>query len=189
MKFKQTFLALTCVTVLQGCAAAAVVAIVGGVTVAADNRTIGKQIDDQRIEVVAHNELTKLEEINEYANIQVVSVNGSVLVVGQALNTRLRDLAIKTISNVNGVLKVHNQVRIGNLVSATTKSNDLWLTSKVKTALLANDKVESSDVKVVTENGEVFLMGLLPEKQANGVVNVTRNISGVNRVYKMFEYL
>jgi osmotically-inducible protein OsmY len=189
MKFKRSLIVIACVGVLQGCAAAAVVAIVGGATVASDNRTIGKQIDDQRIELVAHNELTKLEELNDNTNIQIVSVNGSVLVVGQALNTRLRDLAIRTLSNINGVLKVQNQVRIGNLVTATTKSNDLWLTSKVKTALLGNKDVESSDIKVVTENGEVFLMGLIPESQANIVVNVTRNISGVNRVYKMFEYL
>jgi len=189
MKFKQTVLILSCISILQGCAAAAVIAIVGGASVAADNRTLGKQIDDQRIEIVAHNELTKLVEIKDNTNIQVISVNGSVLVVGQALNTRLRDVAIKTISNVNGVLKVHNQIRIGNLVSATTKSNDLWLTSKVKTALLADEKVKSADVKVVTENGEVFLMGLLLEGQADSAVNVARNISGVNRVFKMFEYL
>jgi len=189
MQFKKSFIVLACVGVLQGCAAAAVVAIVGGASVASDNRTIGKQIDDQRIEVVAHNELTKIEEISDNTNLQVISVNGSVLVVGQALNTRLRDLAIKTVSNINGVLKVHNQIRIGNLVSATTKSNDLWLTSKIKATLLANKDVESTDVKVVTENGEVFLMGLLAENQADIIVNVTRNIGGVNRVYKMFEYM
>ena len=189
MHFKKSLIVFACVSVLQGCAAAAVVAIVGGASVATDNRTIGKQIDDQRIELVAHNELTKIEELSDNTNIQVISVNGSVLVVGQALNTRLRDLAIKTLSNINGVLKVQNQIRIGNLISTTTKSNDLWLTSKVKAALLSNKNVESSDIKVVTENGEVFLMGLIHESQASAAVNVTRNISGVNRVYKMFEYL
>ncbi|XPF92620.1 BON domain-containing protein [Colwellia sp. RE-S-Sl-9] len=189
MQFKQTLLVLTCIGVLQGCAAAAIVAVVGGASVAADNRTLGKQIDDQRIELVAHNELTKLTEVHEHTNIQVVSVNGSVLAVGQSPNTRLRDLAMQTLSNINGVLKVHNQIRIGNTVSATTKSNDLWLTSKVKAALLANEKISAADVKVVTENGEVFLMGLLPENHADIAVNVARNISGVSRVYKMFEYL
>lgn len=189
MQLKKTFLILACASALQGCTVAAVVAIAGGASVAADNRTIGKQIDDQRIEVYAHNELTKIEEISDNTNLQVVSVNGSVLVVGQALNTRLRDLAIKTVSNINGVLKVHNQIRIGNLVSSTTKSNDLWLTSKVKASLLANKEVKSNDVKVVTENGEVFLMGLLDENKVDVIVDVTRNIKGVNRVYKMFEYM
>jgi len=189
MHLKNTAIVLTCVALLQGCAAAAIIAVVGGATVAADNRTLGKQIDDQRIELVAHNELSKITEVNEHTNIQVVSVNGSVLAVGQAPNTRLRDLAIKTLSNVNGVLKVHNQIRIGNTISATTKSNDLWLTSKVKAALLANEKISSTDVKVVTENGEVFLMGLLPKSNASIAVDVARNITGVSRVYKMFEYL
>ncbi len=189
MQFQKSLIVLACIGALQGCTIAAVVAVVSGASVVSDNRTLGKQIDDQRIEVFAHNELTKIEEISDNTNLQVVSVNGSVLVVGQALNTRLRDLSIKTVSNINGVLKVHNQIRIGNLVSTTTKSNDLWLTSKVKAALLANKDVESTDVKVVTENGEVFLMGLLAENQASIIVNVTRNISGVNRVYKMFEYM
>ena len=189
MQLKKTLLILTCVGALQGCTIAAVVAVVSSANIVSDNRTIGKQIDDQRIEVVAHNELTKIEEISDNANLQVVSVNGSVLVVGQALNTRLRDLAIKTVSNINGVLKVHNQIRIGNLISATTKSNDVWLTSKIKAALLANKDIESRDVKVVTENAEVFLMGLLDESQVDNIVNVTRNIRGVNRVYKMFEYM
>lgn len=189
MPFKKYIMLLACVSVLQGCAVAAIAVVAGGASVASDNRTLGKQIDDQRIELVAHNELAKLKDLHEYTNIQVVSVNGSVLAVGQSPNTRLRDLAIKTLSNVNGVLKVHNQIRIGNTISATTKSNDLWLTSKVKTALLAHDKVNVTDVKVVTENGEVFLMGLIFESQANIAVDVARNLSGVSRVYKMFEYL
>lgn len=189
MRYKKSLLVLACISILQGCAAAALVAVVGGASVATDNRTLGKQIDDQRIELVAHNQLVQLTEVNEYTNIQVVSVNGSVLAVGQSPNTQLRDLAIKTLSNINGVLKVHNQIRIGNVISATTKSNDLWLTSKVKAALLADDNISVSDVKVVTENGEVFLMGLLPESQANIAVDIARNISGVSRVYKLFEYL
>lgn len=189
MTFNKTISVLLCVSILQGCAAAAVVAVVGGASVATDNRTLGKQIDDQRIELVAHNQLAKMPEVHEHTNIQVISVNGSVLAVGQSPNTQLRDLAIKTLSNINGVTTVHNQIRIGNTISTTTKSNDLWLTSKVKTALVTNKKVSAADVKVVTENGEVFLMGLLVEEQANIAANVARNISGVSRVYKMFEYL
>ena len=189
MQFKKSLLILACVGVLQGCAAAAVVAVVGGTTVATDNRTLGKQIDDQRIELVAHNQLAKMTDVSEHTNIQVISVNGSVLAVGQAPNAQLRDKVMSTLSNINGVLTVHNQIRLGNIISTTTKSNDLWLTSKVKAALVANKEVSAVDVKVVTENGEVFLMGLLPENQANSAVDVARNIGGVSRVFKLFEYL
>jgi len=177
------------VLTLQGCAVATVAAITAGATMVSDRRSIGKQIDDQTIEFNAHNELAKQKSINDNTNLHVVSVNGSVLVVGQAPNTYLRDLAIKTVTNVAGVVQIHNQIRISSNTSVTTQTNDIWLTSKVKSALFASDKVNVKDIKVVTENGEVFLMGLVSKKEADAAVNVTRNISGVSRVFKAFEYI
>ncbi len=172
---------------LQGCAVATVAAITAGATMATDRRTIGKQIDDQAIELTAHNELAKQAELNDNTNLHVVSVNGSVLVVGQAPNTYLRDLAIKTIRTVTGILQIHNQIRLSSTTSVTTKTNDIWLTSKVKTALFSSDVINAKDIKVITENGEVFLMGLVSQKEAEIAVNITRNIDGVNRVVKVFE--
>lgn len=173
---------------LQGCIAAAVVGIAGGVGMAADNRSVGKQIDDQKIEIDAHNFLSKIEGLSDNTNLQVVSMNGAVLVVGQATNTYLRDLAIKTLKTVPNVTNIHDQIRIGNVISLGTQSNDLWLTSKVKTALFNSESLDAVNVKVVTENAEVFLLGLVNQEQANKAVEVARNVSGVNRVFKMFEY-
>jgi len=178
----------TTLSLLQGCVAVAVVGVVGGASVASDNRSLGNQIDDQKIELVAHNELAKIKALKDNANLQVISVNGSVLIIGQTLNSYLRDQAVKTISGIDGIVQVHNQVRIGNTVSITTKTNDIWLTSKVKTALFASDKLNAANVKVVTENGEVFLMGIIKQENANIAVDIARNISGVNRVFKIFEY-
>lgn len=177
------------VSVLQGCAAVAVVAVTTGASMATDRRSIGNQIDDQSIEVEAYNELTKNKSLNDNTNLHIVSLNGSVLIVGQAPNTYLKDQAIKIINNINGVVRVHNQIRIGNSISLTTQTNDIWLTSKVKSALFSSDKVKANTIKVITENAEVFLMGLVTQKEADIAVNITRNISGVNRVYKAFEYL
>lgn len=174
---------------LQSCAVATVAAITAGATMATDRRTIGKQIDDQSIEFNAHNELAKQDAISDNTNLHVISLNGSVLVVGQAPNTYLRDLAVKTISQVNGVIQVHNQIRISSTTSVTTQTNDIWLTSKVKSALFASDKVNVKDIKVVTENAEVFLLGIVSKKEADEAVNITRNISGVSRVFKAFEYI
>jgi len=188
MSLKKLATLVVCISLLQGCVAVAVVAVSGGAGVAADKRTLGKQIDDQRIELTAHDDLSKHQALQNNTNLQIVSVNGSVLVVGQAPNTYLRDLAIKTITSVNGVLHVHNQVRISNEISFTTKTNDLWLTSKVKTALFADENISANNIKVVTENGEVFLLGLVSQKQASSAINIARNIGGVNRVFKMFEY-
>ena len=181
--------ALLIASVLQGCAAVAVVAITTGASMATDRRSIGHQIDDQSVEVKAYNEITKNQSLSENTNLHIISVNGSVLIIGQAPNTYLRDQAIKIVNDIDGVVRIHNQIRIGNLTSITTQTNDVWLTSKVKSALFSSDKVNGDAIKVITENAEVFLMGLVTKAEADIAINITRNISGVNRVYKAFEYL
>lgn len=187
MKAKKGLLLLATVSILQGCVAAAVVGVVGGASVVADNRSIGNQIDDQKIEIAAHAKLADVAGIADNTNLQVISVNGKVLIVGQAMNSYLKNLAIKTVNQVKGVEYIHDQIRIGNVTSLATRSNDVWLTSKVKTALFKQDDFDANNVKVVTENGEVFLMGLVTNRLANSAVEIARHISGVNRVFKMFE--
>jgi len=182
--------ALICIiSILQGCAAAAVVAVSTGASIATDRRSIGNQIDDQNIELTAYNEITKNEALSDNTNLHVTSVNGSVLIIGQSPNAYLKDQAIKILNNINGIVKIHDQVRIGTVTSITTQTNDVWLTSKVKTALFSSDKVSAKDIKVITENAEVFLMGLVSKEEAEIAIEITRNISGVNRVFKAFEYL
>jgi len=180
---------LMVVSALQGCAVATVVAVTAGATMVADRRSFSKQIDDQTIEFVAHNELNKQKALSENTNLHIVSMNGTVLIVGQAPNSYLRDLAIKAIQDVPDIVTIHNQIRISSTTAITTQSNDIWLTSKVKSALLGNGDVNAKDIKVVTENSEVFLLGLVTPKEAGIVVEIVRNISGVNRVIKVFEYI
>ncbi len=180
---------LMLISALQGCAVATVIAVTAGATMVADRRSFSKQIDDQRIEFNAHNELNKQKALAKNTNLHVISINGTVLVVGQAPNSYLRDLAIKTIQDVPNIVTIHNQIRISSTTAITTQSNDIWLTSKVKSALLASSEVNAKDVKVVTENSEVFLLGLVTREEANIVVEITRNINGVSRVIKAFEYI
>lgn len=189
MQIKSIISTLAIVLLLQGCMAAAVVGVVGGASVATDNRSLGNQIDDQKIEIDAKAKLSKSDALSDNTNLQVISINGSVLVIGQAPNSYLRDQAIKAINEVNGVKQLHNQIRISNTTSFTTKTNDLWLTSKVKGSLFGTDKLDATNIKVVTENGEVFLMGLVTKDQATIAVDIARNVSGVNRVFKIFEYI
>lgn len=189
MKLNKLFVLIATVTALQGCVTAAVVGVVGGAVVAQDNRTVGQQLDDQNIELKAMSEISKQDALTQGSRIKVVSLNGRLLVVGQAKNQYVKDLAIKTVNSIDGVTQVYNQLRIGNETSITTQSNDVWLTSKVKTALFSDESVDATNIKVVTENGEVFLMGLVKQSQANAAVDIARNISGVNRVFKAFEYL
>ncbi len=189
--FKNTRLisSLLLLTFLQGCAVATVVAVTAGVTMVADRRSFSKQIDDQTIEFIAHNELAKQQALSNNTNLHVVSMNGTVLIVGQAPNSYLKELAIKTIQNIPDIVSIHNQIRISSITAVTTQSNDIWLTSKVKSALLANGEVHAKDIKVITENSEVFLLGLVTKEEAEIVVEITRNISGVSQVFKAFEYI
>lgn len=180
---------LLLITILQGCAVATVVAVTAGVTMVADRRSFSKQIDDQAIEFTAHNELAKQKALSNNTNLHVVSMNGTVLIVGQAPNSYLRELAIKTVQAVPNIVSIHNQIRIGSITAITTQSNDIWLTSKVKSALLAAEDVHAKDIKVITENSEVFLLGLVTKEEAEIVVEITRNISGVSQVFKAFEYI
>ncbi|MBO9489571.1 divisome-associated lipoprotein YraP [Endozoicomonas sp. G2_1] len=176
------------VAILQGCVGVAAVGVAGGISAANDERSIGAQIDDQTIEISAYAKLAEQEGLSKQTRVQVTSINGSLLVVGQAPNDYLRDSVLKTLNQVKGVKRIHNQLRIGNKTSLATRSHDTWLTSKVKTALFADDNVRGNNIKVVTENGEVFLMGLVSQAEANKAVDIARNVSGVNRVFKAFEY-
>ncbi|SES63375.1 BON domain-containing protein [Thalassotalea agarivorans] len=175
--------------VLQGCAAAAAVAVIGGATLATDERSLEQQAIDQQNEIEAAATFAEDEALNEQTNLTAISMNGKMLIVGQAPTRLLRDSAIRQIGEIKGVEKLYDQIRISNITTFTTRRNDEWLTTKVKTLLFGGDHVNATNVKVVTENGEVFLMGLVTEKQAAEAVEIARNISGVHRVYRLFEII
>ncbi|MEI6894952.1 MAG: BON domain-containing protein [Colwellia sp.] len=188
-KMTRLALVLMLISVINGCAVATVVAITAGATMVADRRTFSRQIDDQSIEFIALSRLSEQQALSNNTNLHVVSMNGTVLIVGQAPNSYLRDLAFKTIEDIPDIVITHNQVRIEANISITTKTNDAWLTSRVKAELLANEKISAANIKVVTENSEVFLLGIVTNEEANIAVEITRNIKGVSRVFKAFEYI
>ena len=187
--FKRSLIVLGTVVLLQGCAAAVVAGTASAVTAANDRRTIGSQIDDNNIEIKASIALSEVERIEKFANVDAVSVNGIVLLVGQVANEEMKNEAQRTIESVAGIRKIHNQIRIGSNIGITTQTHDSWLTSKVKAQLLTAKDISSNNIKVVTENAEVFLMGLVSDSESTQAVNIARNVSGVERVIKVFEYM
>jgi osmotically-inducible protein OsmY len=190
MKLSKLLPAILTLSLLQGCAAVVIAgAATGAVSSVEDRRSLGAQIDDNAIELKASSALNSAQGVSDNAHIVIKSVNGNLLVVGQAPNEYLRDLAIKALGKVAGVKKVHNQVRIGNAISMTTQTVDSWITSKVKLMLLTEKGLNSNNIQVLTENSEVYLMGLVTEDEANKAVEVARNISGVAKVIKVFEIL
>ena len=185
---KKTITLLLSVLALQACVETAIVAgAVTAVGAANDPRSVGKQIDDSGIEVKAMYQLMQDDGINKHTNINVISYNGVVLAVGQAPNQFLIDKAINIINTLQNVSKVHNQIKLGTPADMSTKAKDTWITTKVKSELLTDDTVEGHNIKVVTENKEVYLMGLIAEEQANRAAEIAAQIYGVERVVKVFQ--
>lgn len=179
--------ALTLLALLQGCAAAVVAGGAGAVTAANDRRTLGAQIDDKNVVLKAQRALADNAATAEGSNINVTSYNGVILLTGQTRNEQIRQQAQALVRQLDGVRDVQNQIRLGNNTALTTRTRDSWISTKVKTQLLADKQVSGLNIKVVTENAEVFLMGIVSEQEAAKAVEITRHVEGVARVIRAFE--
>ncbi|TQV89815.1 BON domain-containing protein [Aliikangiella coralliicola] len=176
-------------SLLSGCTSLIIAGAATGAAASQDRRTLPTQLEDQNIELKAFNALFENEELWEGTNISVVSFNSTVLLVGQAPTVALKQKAGDEINKIAKVHKVLNQIRVAAPVSFFASRNDEYITTKVKSSMLFTDDFPSSKIKVVTENSEVFLMGLVTEQEAAKAVEVARNVSGVTKVIKAFEYL
>jgi len=153
------------------------------------NRTVGSYIDDEVIETLSLVNLNKGSEAMKASNISVTSYNGLVLLTGQAPSDAARAEAEQIVSQIRKVRKIHNEVKISGVSSAIARSNDLWITTKVKAQLLTNESVDGSRIKVVTDGSTVYLMGLVSTQEADIAINIVRNITGVEKIVKVFEYV
>jgi osmotically-inducible protein OsmY len=152
-------------------------------------RTTGSFVDDELIEIKALVNIGKASETLKGAHISVTSYNGIVLLSGQVPTEQARALAEKTTARIRKVRKIHNELTIAGPTSGIVRTNDSWLTTKIKTKMIADPVLKSRVIKVVTENGTVYLMGLVNDTQARQAVDISRNTAGVQKVVKMFEYL
>ena len=175
-------------TFLGGCAATVVAGGATGAAVAYDRRTAGTVIEDQAIESKAWKTFWSDKEINDNAHINVTSYNTIVLVTGEAPNADLKGRIIDIVRNIDKVSQVYDELTIAAPSSYVSRSSDSVITSKVKTKLLAMDNFDGARVKVVTEKGVVYLMGLLTHEEAERATDVSRKVGGVQKVVKLFQY-
>ena len=175
---------------LQGCAAPLLVAgAAGGATIAYDKRDTRSMVDDQVIETKAKDKIYAKTEVAKKIHINITSYNGVVLLTGETLSRSLRTNAINITRHINNVRRVHNEIRVADLTNFSSRTNDSWITSKVKTQMLATKGFKSSQVKVVTEAGTVYIMGLVTKEAGSQAAEIARNVTGVKRVVKLFEYI
>lgn len=174
---------------LQGCITTAVVTSATVATkVATDPRTTGTQVDDEILEEKVAYNINKDEQIKQEARINVVAYNGKVLLIGQAPSMDVVENAKNLAAGAEGVTEIYNEIRQGEKIGFGQITQDSWITTQVKSKLLVNSEVKATEVKVVTENGEVFLMGKVSQNQADAAAEAARNVGGVTKVVKVFSY-
>lgn len=172
---------------LAGCE----LAVIGAATTAAysiaeDRRTSGTQIDDESIQIRAKSRV--VDRFGEKVHITVTSFNRMALLTGEAPDAPTREEIGRIVLGVPNVRSVANELQLGAPSSRTSRINDEIITTKVKARLIDSGKVSIVHVKVVTEAGVVFLLGLVTEDEAAQAVEIARTTGGVVKVVKLFEY-
>jgi osmotically-inducible protein OsmY len=176
--------ALLCATLLPGCALLVGGAAVGGVMVATDRRTSGAQLEDQAIEVKA---MATVGQAGSQSNITVTSYNRTALITGQVPSEAERVAVEKAVAGIENVRAVINELAIAGNSSLTQRSSDAIISAKVKAAFIDAQDLQSNALKVVTESGVVYLMGIVTEREAGRATDLARGVDGVRKVVRVFE--
>lgn len=178
---------LTGILLLNGCAT-----IMQATSQDSENygkRTWGSVVDDQAIESRAKGYIANAAPELKDAHVVVVSFNGNVLLAGQVASAELKETAANAVKNMRRVRKVYNELSVAGPTSMVARSNDAWLTAKIKMLMATAKDVDAMKIKVVTENGVVYMMGLLTRNEADAAVELTRKTYGIQKIVKVFEYI
>ena len=153
-------------------------------------RTAGAVIEDQVIETKIIVNMKSQNAAFKQAHFDVISHNGVVLLIGQVESEQLKILATEIASQASTKIKrIHNELEVTEKSSFMDRSSDVWIATKVRTLMLTDNQVPSSQVRVIAENGAIYLMGLISQRDGDNAANVARNVSGVTKVVKVFEYI
>jgi osmotically-inducible protein OsmY len=158
-----------------------------GVIVAEDRRTTGTQLDDQNIEVKAGIRIS--QQHRDLVHINITSYNRNVLLTGEAPTAAVRADIEKIVAGIDGVRGVVNEIAVAGASSFGTRTNDSYITSKVKAGFVTAQKFYPGHVKVVTESGVVYLLGLVLRQEADEATEIARGVGGVQKVVRVFEYV
>jgi osmotically-inducible protein OsmY len=182
------YAALTlCVPVLAGCFGAAAVGVGTGALMLADRRNSETYVTDEGMEIRAANRIT--EKFGDKVHVNVTSYNRMVLLTGEVPSTEIKAEVEKLASSVANVKSISNELAIAGPSSFGGRSNDSYITSKVKARFVDANKFAANHVKVVTEAGVVFLLGMVTQAEANAAVEITRTTGGVQKVVRVFEII
>jgi osmotically-inducible protein OsmY len=174
----------------QGCFWIATGAAVTAVTVATDRRTVGRVIDDNLIELEIKDKIYQDDALRKAVHIDPTSVNGIVLLTGEASSDTARNDVLRIARDVTEVRQVINEINISGKADIGTRANDTWLLTKVKTKITRESGIaEASRVNVHVAYSVVYLMGVVSRAEGDAAANAARTVGGVSRVVKIFEYI
>jgi len=178
--------ALVVALLLQGCAGVIAVGAGAAVMSVTDRRSTGAQVDDEGIELRVSNRVD--ERFGDKVHLNVTSFNYVVLLTGEAPDANTRVEIEKIARADTGVRSVANELQVAGVSSFGTRTNDSYITSKVKSRFVDMGHFSANHVKVVTESNVVYLMGIVTDAEAADAVQIARTTGGVSKVVKIFQY-
>ena len=172
-----------CVSVAIGTAA------VTAVNVIQDRRSLGRNIDDNSLELKLRADIKRDAILGKMVHLSVTAINGLVLLTGEIQHEDQRKRAVALAESYLETRKVVDEMVQEDFATLGSRTNDSWITSKVKAVLLKTPGVPSSNIKVVTEKSRVYLLGLVTKHEAERAVNAVKGVRGVTHIFKVFEYI
>jgi osmotically-inducible protein OsmY len=180
-------LAIAAATLTSACAPLIVGSAVGGAFMAADRRTTGMQVEDQTIKLKAGNRIN--DTIGNRGHINVNAYNRWVLLTGEVPTEADKVAVGQAVASVENVANVYNELMVSLNSSIGSRSSDVLLASKVRATLVDARDLMSGAFDVIVERGDVFLMGLATEREANRAAELAASVQGVNRVVKVIQII
>jgi len=184
---RRLFLGTIIASQLSACAVVAVGGVVAGAAVMADRRTPAVLAIDKGIELEAENALAK--RFGDNAHINVTSFNQKVLLTGEVKDADIKGEAGAYVNAMKNARSVFNELVVGPNSSYTSRANDSYLESKIKTQMVFTDKLPSNSMVIVAEGSSVYLMGILTQSEADLAKKIASNTNGVKDVYVYFDII
>lgn len=179
---------LMAIIALHGCAKIIEITTSEPIQISNNKRTLGTKINDSHLETIARVNINKASKDFANARVNIDSFNGILLLTGQVPSEELRQLAGNTVTQINTVRQVHNELTVGAPSRFPLHSKDAWISTKLKSKLVLSS-VQSRRIRIITEAQTIYLMGLVSRHEAERITEAARTTHGARQVVKVFEYI
>ena len=174
-------------TAMSACAPLVLGSAVGGALMVTDRRTSGTQVEDQGIELKAANRLR--EALSKDSHVNVTAYNRVILLTGEVAREADKITAEQVAAGTENVRSVVNELVVAGVSSLGSRSSDIWVLGKVKATFVDARELQANAFKVVVERGEVFLMGMVTEREARYAGELAASVKGVHKVVKVLHII